>query len=327
MANGPYSSSKDGRYGRCNTMTYTYKGRGMVQITGNKQMSTPYNITPHGNSYANVWSGSNNTQSIPQISASTIQSLSNHNYGNVNTISLGDLFSSNRNMSHDVKKYEIYESPEDILALSVAWRRLRKSGSMLGISSLLEKHVFDHLTTEDRSKANVIRDYYSKKIMMWKLKGKELTSFRKDLNTFVHDDGIKFKQEMIGLAYYLPEFHEYDSELDTVRNQVTPKGFVKEQDKMLIPLTSMMGDKSKKLIPIKRINRVTKRINHIQYWFKDDETDGAVVINIDSKNPLEHIWNNIFDNSHNLIVSGKYYLKDLEDFEYFSIKNWELQKG
>jgi hypothetical protein len=308
-------------------MTYTYKGRGMVQITGNQNMSTTYNINPHSNSYGNVWSGSYNAQAIPQISTSTIQSLSNHNYGNVNTISLGNLFSSSRNMSHDVKKYEIYESPEDILALSVAWKRLRKNDINLGISSLLQQQMFEHLKPEDRETANIIRDYYSKKIMMWKLKGKELTSFRKDLNIFVHEEGTKFKTEMIGLAYYLPEFYEYDSQIDTVREQVKSKGLVTGQDKTLLPLTSMLGPKSKKLTPLKRINRVNKKINHMQYWFKDDETEGAVVINIDSKNPLEHIWNNVFDNSDTLNVKGKYYLKDNEDFEYFSIKNWELQKG
>ena len=278
-----------------------------------------------GSSSVTIGSNGNHTWSGSPIQPLTIQGLTHGNgyqYSNLNTIFLND-----RNMSHDVKKYEIYESPEDILALSIAWRRIRKSGIQLGISSLLEKQVFEHLKAEDRETANVIRDYYSKKIMMWKLKGKELTSFRNDLNIFVHDVGTKFKTEMIGLAYYLPEFYEYDSELDMVREQVNTRDLVKGQDKTLLPLTSMLGPKIKKLTPLKRINRVTKRINHMQYWFKDTETEGAVVINIDSKNPLEHIWNNIFDNSHNLNVSGKYYLKDREDFEYFSIKNWELQQS
>ena len=311
-------------------MTYVYKGRGFVQATGkqrrNMSQSSIYTTQSHiaalgsGSvtlgSNGNAWSGS----SIPPL---TIQGLT---HGNGYQYSSINIF-PDRNIASDVKKYEIYESPEDILALSVAWKRLRKNGVSLGISTMLERQVFERLTPEDRETANLIRDYYSKKIMMWKLKGKELTSFRKDLNIFVHEEGTKFKTEMIGLAYYLPEFYAYDSEIDTVREQVKSKGLVTGQDKTLLPLTSMLGPKSKKLTPLKRINRVNKKINHMQYWFKDDETEGAVVINIDSKNPLEHIWNNVFDNSDTLNVKGKYYLKDNEDFEYFSIKNWELEKG
>jgi hypothetical protein len=288
-----------------------------------------YTISPQvGIGSSSVTLGSNGSGYVPNtawagspIAPLTIQSLSSHNYNSTFN------FYEDRIMAPEIKKYEIYESPEDILALSVAWRKIRKHGSSFDITSLLEQKLFERLTVEDRETANVIRDYYSKKIMMWKLKGKELTSFRKDLNTFVHNDGMKFKKEMIGLAYYLPEFYAYDSELDTVREQVKTKDLVTSDVKKLLPLVPKLSIASKKLTPLKRINRVTKRINQMQYWFKDNETDGAVLIDIDSKNPLEHIWNNIFDNSHNLIVKGKYYTKDREDFEYFNIKNWSLEKG
>ena len=73
-----------------------------------------------------------------------------------------------------VKKYEILEIDEDLLALSTAWKRLRDThnsgGTYTPISTLLDKELFNHVTIDDRQKANEIRDYYSKKIMMWKLK-------------------------------------------------------------------------------------------------------------------------------------------------------------
>lgn len=305
-------------------MTYVYKGQGLYQTTGKQTMSQS-GMYAANSSVAALGSGTVTIGNpIPPL---TIQSLSNYsNHGHLTNLNNVFINGADRNMSSDVKKYEVYESPEDILALSVAWRRLRKNGLPLSISSLLERQVFERLTPEDREKANSIRDYYSKKIMMWKLKGKELTSFRKDLNTFVHEEGTKFKEGMIGLAYYLPEFYEYDIELDSVREKVSAKLRVSYTERTLMPLASLMEPCSKKLTPIKRINRVTKRVNHVQYWFKDTVTDAAVLISIDSKNPLEHVWNDMFDNSASLTISGKFYVTDREDFEHFSIKNWKLAK-
>jgi hypothetical protein len=246
----------------------------------------------------------------------------NVNYGSVtlssnNVFSL-DSFMSDRNMNPDVKKYEIYESPIDLLALSSAWKRLRDAGTAQGrIGKLLDKDLFDLLISEDYTHAERIRDYYSKKIVMWKLKGERMSNYRNDLSAFVHSDGMKFKEEMLGLAYYLPAFYDYDIQLDEVRLQVEPAGITKKP----------MINSSRLFIPIKRIAQKTKRISVVQYWLKDAKNDHAAMIQIEAKNQLEHLWNHVFNNNNLIEINGNFHLKQRDNFEYLSITNWELTRG
>jgi len=246
----------------------------------------------------------------------------NVNYGSVNLSSNNvfsiDSFMNDRNMNPNVKKYEIYESPIDLLALSSAWKRLRDAGTAQGrIGKLLDKDLFESLISEDYSHAERIRDYYSKKIVMWKLKGERMSNYRNDLCTFVHSDGTKFREEMLGLAYYLPAFYEYDNQLDEVRLQVEPPCLAKNP----------MINSSRTLTPIKRIAQKTKRASVVQYWLKDTRNDYAVMIQIEAKNQLEHLWNHVFNTSDLIEINGNFHLKQRDNFEYLSVTNWELTRG
>jgi hypothetical protein len=181
----------------------------------------------------------------------------------------------------------------------------------------LDKDLFDSLISEDYTHAERIRDYYSKKIVMWKLKGERMSNYRNDLSTFVHSDGMKFKEEMLGLAYYLPAFYEYDIQLDEVRLQVEPTGITKKP----------MINSSRIFIPIKRIAQKTKRISVVQYWLKDAKNDYAAMIQIEAKNQLEHLWNHVFNNNNLIEINGNFHLKQRDNFEYLSVTNWELTRG
>jgi len=253
-------------------------------------------------------------------------SYNTNSYGNLNTISINSLngFNSNELFNHNmhpgVKKYEIYESPEDILVLSVAWKRLRDAGVHGTVSKLLDRTLFSLVIPEDRTVANEIRDYYSKKIMMLKLKGIDLTPYRTDLNTFIHSDGMKFREDVFGMVYYLPQFYTYDNELDEVREKVKTTDLISNVIKM--PGKGIPQDKS--LEPIAKIKFVNKRLKQKQYWFKDVHTDGGVVLSFDNKNPLEHIWDHMFETKELLSIRGHYFLKERDNFEYFSVSDWNL---
>ena len=266
---------------------------------------------------------------LPSLSSSQIahlgQNMSTLNLNNLNslgsnTISIGGLGnvmgygSRIINMHPDVKKYEIYETPIDVLTLSVAWKRLRDAGTSAGkIGSLLDKDLFELTTSDDHVRAEAVRDYYSKKVVMWKLKGDRLTAYREDMNSFVHGDGKKFRENMLGIAYYLPTFYEYDIQLDEVRMRVISK----------ITHKPTMRD-SKILQPLKRIVFKNKRTSNIQYWLQYTKTEGAVLITIDTKNPLDHLWKHIFETSLNINVTGLFLTKHRDNFEYFSVNNWNL---
>jgi hypothetical protein len=81
--------------------------------------------------------------------------------GNLSTITTGingffnaDEYSMITN-STNIKKYEIIETTEDLLALSCTWYRIRQSKHTLQphVSSLLSENLFRHVTSEDRTKA------------------------------------------------------------------------------------------------------------------------------------------------------------------------------
>jgi len=223
-----------------------------------------------------------------------------------------------------VKKYEVYETPTDILALSVAWKRLRDIGRT-GIGKLLQDELFQEVTNNDEEKAKEIRDYYSKKIMVHKLKNDiEYSSFKKDLNHFVHTSGTLVKEQMLGLAYYLPIFHEYDTNLDQVRSSVDPNQNFKKLDKQgQVKVMTLEAS----LTPLQTIVKKTKRNTTIEYWCKDDKLNAGVVIKVQPDNPLKHLWDDIFNTSKVLKIKGAYCRRNLDNFEYFSVTHWQLLKG
>lgn len=247
---------------------------------------------------------------------------------NLTTISLSNLQGLNieslMNTHHSVKKYEVYESPEDLMVLSAALHRhnnMVKDPSMR-IHKLLGGEVFSKVTNEDREKAQAIKDYYSKKIMFLKLKDSSpLSKYRQDLNTFIHSDGLMFKEDMIGLAYHLPAFYEYDVNLDYVRSCVDPHQNFSKLDEDRKPQRMRL---EVDLQPIKKIHKKRKRLETMQYWFKDDNLNAACLIDLMTKNPLEHIWNHLFDNEKVLKIEGMYHRRRTDDFEYFKITDWKF---
>jgi hypothetical protein len=88
-----------------------------------------------------------------------------------------------------------------------------------------------------------------------------------------------------------------------------------------------MINSSRTLTPIKRITQKTKRASVVQYWLKDTRNDYAVMIQIEAKNQLEHLWNHVFNNNNLIEIKGNFHLKQRDNFEYLSVTNWELTRG
>ena len=240
-----------------------------------------------------------------------------------NTISIGSLTSGSgvdfewntlAGLNNDVRKYEVYEISQDLLALSVCWARYRKVKNEPGlhptITKLLDSAVFRLVSEDDIAQANIIRDYYSKKIMVWKLKNVGFTSFRKDLNTFVHSDGKTFKEDMIPLAYRLPEFYEYDIEFEKMLFEYNKE--VKRQDGLLQP------DK-KKLKFVKQLTVNKKRFKCKEYWFSDNHNN-LVALNFEITNPLISLLDMTINNT-DVIIDGTYRKKSRDGYEFLRIDN------
>ena len=214
----------------------------------------------------------------------------------------------------DVQKYEVYEISKDLLALSVCWSRYRKSRDTPGpqptITKLLDSELFRLVSEDDIAQANVIRDYYSKKIMVWKLKNIKLTQFREDMNTFIHSDGKTFKESMMPLAYRLPEFYEYDIEFEKMSFEYNKE--VKRQD------TDFQSDK-KKLKFVKKLVVNNKRIKCKEYWFSD-AYNNLVSLNFETNNPLLSLFDMTINNT-DITIIGTYRKKSRDGSEYLKVDN------
>ena len=211
-----------------------------------------------------------------------------------------------------VRKYEVYESTEDLLVLSCAWYRLRlesaQTSTFNNISKLLDRQLFSIVNEEDRILASTIRDYYSKKIMMLKLKNERTTKFTEDLNKFIHSDGTMFVEEMFGLAYRLPQFYFYDKKLDDIfsgRNRTTQKDIRGREVKLLNFIDKTVVER--------------KHMKRIEYWFSDED-DCVVGLYLTKENPLVGVFENLIQKP--LKLEGLYYRKNRSDIGYYQVEKY-----
>lgn len=218
-------------------------------------------------------------------------------------------------LSPKIKRYQVYEVNEDALVLSATWKRLRDEKRSI-TARLLDGTLFNDITSADRKLAEDICDYYSKKIMMLKLKNsKPLSAYREDLNTFIHGDRTVVRDNMIGLIYRLPDFYQYDTELEKVTSQFNKQ----------VELNPMIMS-SATFKPLKRLVRKTKNQHVIQYWMREQLTGNGAMLSIQAKNPLENVWNLLFDNNDTLSLSYNKSTQHLYETEYMLLSKWELTK-
>ena len=276
------------------------------------------NNTYSSNTITLTGSGSSGMNSISphSISPLSISSLSQNSAISLDDTYLNNLF-KNINRSDYVKRYEVIEATEDILALSVAWKRLRDTKNesiQVGITTLLDDNLFRKIEEPDRIRANEIRDYFSKKIMLWTLKSVKLSAYRQDLNKFIHGDSKKVTEELLPLIYRLPEFYEYDIQFDQFKREVN------------LEITNFSNiDSVKKittLTPVTSFYKTNKRVKHFEYWLKDSN-DNAHLITIEPKNPLKHIWDKIFTNGQ-LRIEATCYPKKYDELQYYQLLNWSV---
>lgn len=225
----------------------------------------------------------------------------------INLSSLSNDFTLDWGQDSHVKKYQVFEIDEDLLALSVAWQRLRNAHKAdpttpyPGITRLLDRELFRHVTNDDKIRAEQVRDYYSKKIMLWKLKNTRFTKYRDDMNEFVHSDGKKFREDMCPLAFRLPEFYDYDTAFDQLMFEHNSK----------VSQSIAIGKKTLKLE--KTFNTGKKYSKMKEYWFSD-EHDNLVNIAIEQSNVLIPLLDAFVESPFTL--EAVYSRKSKDDKEY-----------
>jgi hypothetical protein len=260
----------------------------------------------------------------PGLNLSTITGLSIA--GNLSGSVTGNLsgsvtWDSNSSTNGNVKKYEVFETSEDILALSVTWHRLRLLGNRIintiRPTTLTDNILFTEINQEDRNRADIIRDYYSKKLIVMTLRGQRISKFRKDLNTFIHGDCKIVKEEMMPLIFRLPEFYDYDIQLQEMFSDLN-KQFEDTEDQAY---GAAYGGK-KILKPMKKFVVKLRTNKFSEYWLKDDDNK-AYKIEIPIENKLNHLWEHFFE-QESIPLQGHFRYMERDGINYFHLKNWEI---
>lgn len=221
--------------------------------------------------------------------------------------SITDLF-----MDIPEKKHANVTSEYHLLVIACGAYRLANQENPLIYS--IEAFPTKKIQPVDFELADQVKDYYSKKLTWLKIKGKTLTKFRKDLSTFLYtsfdDETGRYTTPdyYSGMAYRLPYFYVYDTELDKIFSDKIPYDF--------LPFVG-----SKVLHFIKRLPRHSQRTAFFDYFFVD-EHNFKYCISLMKDNPCISLYENIV-NKYPIVVTGKF--KPVkQDHNYYSLEKYVM---
>ena len=180
-------------------------------------------------------------------------------------------------------------------------------------TKLTDSILFKEIIQEDRDKANLIRDYYSKKLMMFTLKGQQLTTYRKDLNIFIHGDSKVVKEEMMPLIYRLPEFYDYDIGIDKMFRELNTR----------FEGISIASENAISLYPVSKFTVNRKSRKYVEYWLKDEQNI-PYRIEVEQKNQLIQLWDYFFE-KESVTLSGVIKFEDRDGINYYSLSKWTIK--
>ena len=205
--------------------------------------------------------------------------------------------------------------PEDLMAMSVAWHRIRNAPGpdAVNATSVADRELIQHVTIADRNVANDIREYYSKKIMWASLHGVKTSKFKTDLGTFLHGDGKTYLETDLPMLFRIPEFYYYDLQIEKLV-EGSKKPTVKYH----------MRNKSAALTPVKYMYKTRRSTKLHEYWFTDEDKVLHMVV-LQHQNPLQHIWDRMFFKQEPMTINGFTTVAKRADVMIVQIANWTLE--
>jgi len=226
--------------------------------------------------------------------------------------SLSDLFTD---MEKSKAPDTIREYPEDILTLSCCLQRTaqgKEPGARFN-RSLSNPDLPQLVTDLDRMKSENIRRYYSEKLIMLTLQGRELTKYRKDLQKFLHGNFKNVPDSLVGIVYRLPYFYDYDRQVD----DIFESSYFKNNR-----LPDMREVKERDLTFLKKIENQRRNVDNVEYWFQDSQLN-KVMFSVKADNPLLELLDR-YINAGNVGIVGKYNVRKKDLNEYFTIEKWSF---
>jgi hypothetical protein len=220
-------------------------------------------------------------------------------------MSLDEIFTSEevaRSVTLTAKK--IIDTMEDLITLSVTLQRMQRANSTLGYMSLTHPSVKESVTDIDRARADSIKAYYEKRLLLLTLQGHHLTKWRTDLSALLRNQTTKYEEKYMGMAQKLPYFYDYDISMDQLfENSIYAK----------VKSTERNG--SKKLKFLRSMKNEQKFQKYMEYWFTDEQGDKHMMF-FDKDNTLLPLFDRLIDDGH-IVVDGTYVKRKKDNREFF----------
>lgn len=220
-------------------------------------------------------------------------------------MTLDEIFTSEevaRSVTLTAKK--IIDTMEDLITLSVTLQRMQRANSTLGYMSLTHPSVKESVTDIDRARADSIKTYYEKRLLLLTLQGHHLTKWRTDLSALLRNQTTKYEEKYMGMAHKLPYFYDYDISMDQLfENSIYAK----------VKSTERNG--SKKLKFLRSMKNEQKFQKFMEYWFIDEQGDKHMMF-FDKDNTLLPLFDRLIDNGH-IVVDGTYVKRKKDNREFF----------
>ena len=202
----------------------------------------------------------------------------------------------------------------DALALSCCSWRMRNTG--LGdYWNIQSDEVGAQITQADIDLANEIRSFYGKKILWLQLNGRPVSQFRKDLMKYIHSDARVVTEHISGMIHKMPDFYEEDKILNQLKALADTSEFTEY----------LPNDAHVVLTPLRIILRRSKHTKINNYWLLTADKR-LCQIEIPQPNPLEPLWLDIFNNCATITISGRFIPGRREDFNFYRVTNWKVEK-
>lgn len=202
----------------------------------------------------------------------------------------------------------VYKSTVDSLVLSCTLQRIISDPARVVEHVTIQSDiVYQNVTDADVERATAVRNYYQQRIVLWKLRGTELSRFRKDLESYIVTDGKMYEKEQLGMITKLPYFYDYDVAIDSMRDEHFGESAT----------LNRVNDGVITLYPVQSLIRKTKSYSRRVYWFNLDNSGVGVSYGVDKYNPLLMHFDSLFNMRRPMVFRANLEPSKREGFQHY----------
>ena len=176
-------------------------------------------------------------------------------------------------------------------------------------------YLYDKVNQDDYDLAEKIRNYYRGKLTFAKLRGSQMSKFRKDLTEFVnikYTETTKISEKFFGMLYKLPYFYHHDLMLVNEVFETEYQEINKRQESW----------EEVTVTYIRSLDERQKRNPSIKYWFKDQH-ENRYSVSIEKTNSLIPSWEHFITNP--VTIKGAYVERAYDTLHFYQVKpGWKI---